>query len=284
MYVDSGVGVTLSGLDINDRSRGVGFRTTELRGWWSPAGSTGALMQRPGAPGGWLTEADETGTRVVLKGGIESKSHADSYAMYLWLLDAVPVREPAPLVVTELGRAYHLMVRQEADPIIEWLTDTYVTYDYQLHSEEYRKLSGNGLAPTYSVTVGLPRTEGGRSWPLSRPSTIAATVVTGEVTLTDPGDGAAPPQVFLAIDGPATRPTVRSALTGRAMRFDIDVLAGQTLTVDLDRKDIKLNGVSRRNAMTGRWLDPIPGDVLVFDADIYNPDARLTVAWNDARK
>lgn len=284
MQIDARVGVTLAGLDVNNRAGGVGYRTTGLAGWWESSESTGEMIQRVGASGGWLSEAHAGGKRIVHTGSIQSKSHAASEAMLRALLGALPLKETAPLAVTDLGQTYHLPIRQEGRPVINWETDTLVTFSLQYHSDEYRLLSGDGLAPTRSITVGLPFTEGGRIRPYTLPSTIDATTVSGSVALTDPGDQAADPRVLITFTGPVSRPSVRSAVTGRETRFALDLLPGQTLTVDLDRRDVSLGGVPRQGSMRGQWLDPVPGDVLVFDAASYDPNARMTVSWYDARK
>lgn len=284
MQVDARVGVTLAGLNINDRVGGVGYRTTSLEGWWESSESTGEMVQRVGASGGWLTEAHAGGKRIVHRGSIQSRSHAASEAMLRALQGAVPLRGTVPLAVTDLGQTYHLPIRQEGRPVTDWVTDTLVTFSFQYHSEEYRLLSGDGLAPTRSITVGLPYTEGGRVRPYTLPATIDATTVSGSVALTNPGDQAAPPRVLITFTGPVSRPSVRSAVTGRETRFALDLLPGQALTVDLDHRQVDLGGVPRQGSKRGEWLDPVPGDILVFDAAVYDPAARMTVSWYDARK
>ena len=284
MQVSPSVGVTLRGLNVNNRAGGVGYRTVELRGWWEQSESTGQVVQRPASPGGWYTDAYATGKRIVHRGSIESKSHAASYSMLMDLLDAVSLGDPAPLAVTDLNTTFHLPVRQEGRPVVEWVTDTLVTFDIQLQSGEYRLLSGDGSAATYTRTVALPYTEGGRVRPYTLPAPINAVVISGSVELTDPGQMASTPSVVVEFSGPVLRPSIRSGVTGRQMYFDIELESGQTLVVDMDRHTVRLNGVSRSGTRRGRWLDPVPGDVLYFDADTYNPDARMTVSWHDARK
>ena len=56
------------------------------------------------------------------------------------------------------------------------------------------------------------------------------------------------------------------------------------LVVDQDARSVRLNGVSRRGAMRGEWLAPVPGDRLVFDAGSFVEAARMTVSWSDSWK
>lgn len=282
MEVTSGVGVMLGGLNLNDREAGSGYRTVDLAGWWEPTGSTGQAEQNTGGPGAWLGEAHPMGRRLVVRGSIDSGSHAESAAMLDALWRALPVSGVTPFVVTEDGQPLHVLVRQEDKPDTDWLTDTYVTFNFQIHSKEWRRLAGDGSAPTHSVTVGLPFTSGGRRRPYRLPSRINAAVVSGSVNLVNLGS--APPPVVVRFDGPVSRPAVRSLLTGRAQWFDLDVLPGQSLVVDQDARTVLLNGVSRRGAMRGDWLTPVPGDSLVFDAASYDEAARMTVSWSDAWK
>lgn len=282
MEVSSGVGVLLGGLDLQDRAGGIGYRISQVDGWWEPTESTGALEQRSGASGGWLGEAHEMGRRLVVKGSIDSGSHAESAAMLEALWRTLPVQGVSPFVVVEDGLPRHVMARQEGKPVSEWLTDTYVTFNFQTHSKEYRRFSGDGSGPTYSQTVGLPRTEGGRRRPYRLPSAINATVISGSVDVVNAGS--APAAVTVTFDGPVPRPTVRMP-DGQWQAFDLDVLPGQSLVVDQDSQTVKLNGVSRRGTMRGNWLELSPGNnTLIFDAASYDEAARMTVSWSDSWK
>lgn len=282
MEVSSDVGVLLGGLDLQTRVAGVGYAIAEIDGWWEPTASTGSVTQNPGAPGGWLDEAHEMGRRLVASGSIDSDSHSQSVAMWNALVRALPVRGTTPFVVVEDGAPLYVMVRQEDKPDIKWLTDTYATFDFQLHSREWRRFSGDGSGPTYSQTVGLPRTQGGRVRPYTLPSTINATVVSGSVDVVNTGTAPAP--VIARFDGPVSGPTVRLS-DGQWLSFDLDVLAGQSLVVDLDARTVLLNGVSRRGTLRGRWLVLAPGsNTLTFDAASYDEAARMTVSWSDSWK
>lgn len=283
MEVSSGVGVMLGGLNLNDREAGSGYRTMDLDGWWEPTGSTGQAEQNTGGPGAWLGEAHPMGRRIVATGSIDSGSHAESAAMLVALWRALPVSGVTPFVVSEGAVPLHAMVRQEDRPDVDWLTDTYVTFNFQLHSPEWRRLAGDGTAPSRRTSVGLPLTSGGRIRPYSLPSQIDAQVVAGSVPVEN--RGSAPPEVIVTFRGPVRRPVVRSATTGNALMFDLEVLRGQSLVVDLGKRTALLNGVSRRGRKRGTWLTvPVEGDTLIFDAEAYSLDARMTVDQTEAWK
>lgn len=282
MEVASDVGVFLGGLDLQTRVDGVGYAVADVDGWWEPTASTGAVTQRQGASGGWLDEAESVGRRLVVKGSVESGSHAESVAMLEALWRALPVKGTTPFVVVEDGVPRHVMVRQEDKPETDWLTDTFVTFDFQVHSKDWRRFAGDGSGPTHSVTVPLPRTQGGRVRPYTLPARISATVVSGSVDVVNVGS--APASVVARFDGPVSSPTVRMP-DGQWMTFALDVLPGQELTVDFDARTVLLNGVSRRGVVRGRWLVFEPGvSTLIFDAGSFDEAARMTVSWSDSWK
>lgn len=282
MQVSPKVGVWLDQLDLQDRTGGQGFRTTDLSGWWEPAGTTGEQVQRSNAPGAWLSEAHPTGRRLVLKGGIQSPTHRESVARLDALTAAIPGDEPRPLAVLEDGSLQHLLVRQEDIPIYKWLSDTYVTYDVQLQSGMHFRRAGDGTRWSHSITVGLPLSQGGRQYPYRLPSAFSATVTSGTVQL--PPAGSAPPAVELAFAGPVLNPAVRTS-DGQVMVFALEVLAGQTLVVNLQDETVMLNGVPRRGTLQGSWLQlPKAGTTLIFDAATYTAAARMTVSWSEQWK
>ncbi len=282
MEITPDLGVRLGGLELHDRVAGVGFKTIGLTGWDEPTASTGTIIQRAGASGGYPDEAHSMGRRLVWHGSINSHSHAESLAMLAALWRALPVADTTPFVVTDLGVPRHVPVRQEDKPDADWLTDTHISVNFQLQSDEWRRLAGDGLAPAHSITVGLPYTSGGRVLPYTLPSAIDATTVSGSVQVANAGD--AKPAAAVLFTGPVPSPTVRMP-DGQSMTFEVDVLPGQELYVDFDTHEVLLNGVSRSGSRRGAWLQFAPGDnTLIFDAASYNADARMTVLWSDSWK
>lgn len=255
---------------------------SDLKGWWSPPPSTGAVTQRSFQHGGWLNQAYYSPRVLVLEGSIVGDDPLAVRDAFEAFVAGLSINELFPFVVEEGGLVRHVMARLEEDPLIEWRGGSAAKFNLQFIAPDWRRFSGDGHAPTYSLTVGLPHTQGGRVRPYTLPSMIDATVVAGSVTVANAGNAPAP--VTVRFDGPVSQPTVRSSVTGQSMTFDMDVLAGQSLVVDLDAHTALLNGVGRRNTMRGRWLIPAPNDVLVFDSAAYNPDARMTVSWFDSWK
>lgn len=262
-----------------------------LTGWSGRTGSTGQAAQRAFQDGAWVDRAYSTGRTLVVPGDLRvrpdvgpgGEQHLKLVAALDQLMGHLPVDTPEPVVVDEDGLRRHVLARldgEPSDPV--WVNPWHVRYEFQLFAPDYRRLAGDGSGPSHSVTVGLPFTDGGRRRPYQLPSRIDARVVSGSVDLVNVGTAPAPVEV--RFDGPVPRPSVRSLLTGRSQWFDLDVLPGQSLVVDQEARTVRLNGVDRGGSKRGDWLNPVPGDSLVFDAASYSEAARMTVSWSDAWK
>ena len=253
-----------------------------LKGWWDPPPSTGAVAQRSYQHGGWADRAYYPPRVLVLEGSLFGNDPLLVRDAFESFIGGLSINELFPMVVEEGGLVRHAMVRLEEDPLITWRGGGSASFNIQLIAPDYRRFSGDGSGPTYSRTVGLPFTQGGRVRPYTLPSTINATVVSGSVDVVNAGTAPAP--VTVRFDGPVSGPTVRLP-DGQWVSFDLDVLPGQSLVVDLDARTVLLNGVSRRGAMRGRWLVLGPGNnTLTFDAASYDEAARMTVSWSDSWK
>ena len=139
----------------------------------------------------------------------------------------------------------------------------------------------------HSVTLGLPSTSGGLTFPLSFPLTFPATVTSGRATITNAGTKTT--GLRLRIDGPVEEPRVSLLTTaGTAIvRHWLTLTSGQWLDVDTGARTVYLNGTASRRGLTTAdgigWPVLPPGSwEIAFDSPVYNPDARLTAYWRDA--
>lgn len=256
---------------------------TDIRGWWDPTPSRGRVVERDYQHGGIPNEAYYSPRVLVLTGSLYGDDPLEVRDAFESFLGNLSINELFPIVVDEAGLVRHALVRLEEDPLIGWRGGEEATFNIQLIAPDYRRFAGDGTAPSRTATVGLPYTSGGRVRPYSLPSQIDAQVVAGSVNVVN--SGSAPPVVIVTFHGPVPRPVVRSATTGDALMFDLEVLPGQSLVVDLGKRTALLNGVSRRGRKRGRWLTiPTEGDTLIFDAEAYDPDARMTVDQTEAWK
>lgn len=139
------------------------------------------------------------------------------------------------------------------------------------------------LGAALSSTTQLPSSTGGLAWPLTWPLTWTGTQVTGECTLTNPGNAVGP--LSLRINGPVSGPMVTCAGSSMIFRYAGSVAAGDWLDVDMEARTVLYNGqASRASLVTSRgWFGFPPGDMTVgFNADSYDPAASLTVTASPA--
>lgn len=116
---------------------------------------------------------------------------------------------------------------------------------------------------------------------LTVPFRINATTVTGQVSLTNPGNESGP--VVIRIDGPCTGPVVTHVSTGNALVFSSSLVLqdGEFLLVDMDARTALANGQSNRAGyITSRgWSSFDPGqNTWSFSAARYNSRSQLSVA------
>lgn len=121
---------------------------------------------------------------------------------------------------------------------------------------------------------------------LTVPFIIDATTITGQVSLTNPGNESGP--VVLRIDGPCVGPVVTHVSTGNAIVFSssLELRAGEFLEIDMDARTALANGQSNRAGyITSRgWSAFDPGrNTWAFSAARYNSQSQLSVtavpAW-----
>lgn len=281
MQVVNGVGTTLAGFELSGvDAAGVSWKVNDIEAWDDLPGTTGQSYQQAYGDGAWVDEAFWEAQPLRLLGRIYAPDRASAADALSRLKAAVPMRSPRPLVVSSDGLVRHRMVRLEGKPKFPPVTDQFIRFDIQLTDPLGRLLSGDGTTGfTHSAVTSLPVVTGGLVVDgLQAPFQVVATAAAGSVTVTN-GGNARPPVAVLLTN--VVNPTI-TADDGQVMRFAITVGAGQTLEVDLDAKTVKLNGVNRRNTLSGGWIVAADGTELSFNASTYNATARMTVRWSDA--
>lgn len=282
MRIVGGMGVTLDGFDLNGTDGfGVSWKVNEVEDWESPPGNTGEIIQNQFSDGGWVTPGYLEPKSVRLVGRLHAPDRPAARAAIDRLKARLPLKALGPVVVSEDGRAEHRWVKVEGAPKIPRPTDVYASFDVVLTSPDSRLLGGDGTEDyQFSATAYLPSAVGGLQLPVTPPFTIGATVIGNSVTVA--AEGNAQPPVLVRVNGPAVQPIIRDD-TGGQMVLDISLDAGQWLDVDLDARNIKINGqVNRRNVLRGPWITPRPGMTLSLDAAVYDPLTSMTVFWTDA--
>lgn len=167
-----------------------------------------------------------------------------------------------PLVVTEPGRPNRRCnVRLSAETLVgEPYGASNGTFDWslQLRAPDPRRYAD---AET-DIVLTLPTGAGtGLIPPLTPPILIPSGVATNVATAVNDGTFATRPVV--SFFGPVTNPAIANLTTARTLAFNLDILAGDTVTVDFDAKSVLLNGeVSRAYAIApgSAWFDLQPGN------------------------
>jgi hypothetical protein len=165
---------------------------------------------------------------------------------------------------------------------------TYTTQGVSRASVQWYATDPRRYAVTEQTAVtGAPQPESGLTWPLTWPLYWGQTSSTGDVNADN--TGSAPTHPLIGFTGPCTNPTVTDRTSGRRLRYQITLTAGDELVVDTAAGTVTLNGTaSRRNTAAA---DSSPEELFAFEPgraqlafrpDTYDTGARMTVRWRDA--
>lgn len=185
------------------------------------------------------------------------------------------------LTVYEPGLTRHMTVhRSQDDVLVKWQMPTILSFGFGVESDDWRKFGADVSASTF-----LPSSSGGLTIPFTIPFTINAVQVTGQVSLTNPGNETGP--VRLRIDGPCQGPVVTHAGSGKALVFSSSLVlgAGEWIDVDMEAQTVLANGQSSRAGyITSRgWSGFEPGhNTWSFTAIGYDAASKLTVSATPA--
>ncbi|GII89617.1 hypothetical protein Ssi03_76070 [Sphaerisporangium siamense] len=139
-----------------------------------------------------------------------------------------------------------------------------------------------------SATIGAPTGgSGGLTYPLTYPLSYGTPAGPATATCVNTGNEATNP--VLVFTGPITTPRMVNSTLGRSLEFDLDLPAGQTLTVDTDAGTVLLNGTTDRlYKRTGTSvpveyfeLAPGPNNLTLFGAAL-GVGAQVQVTWRSA--
>jgi hypothetical protein len=245
-------GMPLSGVEPDT---GVEWKVTSID-WWNSPAPTPASTKRPNSHGVWVGESWLPGRTVAIVGTMTAptpaagEDAANRLARAAALTDTLlQVASPLPLSVV-VRRSGDVIATPQEGQLTVW------KWSVQLLAADPRKL-GDPL----QASTGLPSTSGGLALPFTLPTPISASVVSGLVSLTNPGSIAGPAR--LRIDGPVSGPIVTHVTSGRSLIFasSLELGAGEFLTVDMERRQVLAQGESSRNGwVTSRgWSAFEPG-------------------------
>lgn len=221
------------------------FRTTE--------------NNREGQDGGFVDAEFEQMRTIVLEGMVYA--NVNTVAAYLQSLkkNFGPNKTVQPFYFKEPGLNDRVVFAKSYGVNYDWTTAlrTGTTpVQFQLIAEDP---SIYDAEPT-TATIGLSIPAGGRGYNRAYNYAYGAASLGGMANVFNGGDKDA--TATIKIFGPVTDPGVYHDVTGRVLQFQMVLLTGQFLTINLRNRTVYLNdSASRRNALTNysRWFLLSPG-------------------------
>jgi len=225
---------------------GVEWLLTGFKGWGA-TGGTLTQTQKTRQRGAW-SGLSYSQARPMVATGACFAPNATLAADALDRLIAACSLDETLLTVAEPARARWCMARRDGEVIPSWLGDDCFEYSVQFAADDPRKL-GTPL----TGSTALPSSTGGLTVPFTVPFAINSTVVSGQVSLFNPGNETGP--VTLRIDGPVTGPVITHVGSGLQLIFSASLTlgAGEFLLVDMEAHTAMAQGQSSRaNWITSR--------------------------------
>lgn len=274
-----GIGpVVLNTVDSN----GVKWVAKQVQGWGS-SGSTINVVPKPRAAGGWAGLAYASPRFLTVSGTVYAPNPAALNTALDQLYAAVSLDDTV-FTVTDASMARSLTVRRNGVVEPTRKSNLVADFAFQVVAVDPRKVGAS-----LTGFSGLPSSSGGLTIPYTIPYTINSTVVSGSVSLTNPGNDSGP--VTLRIDGPCSGPVITHASSSTTAQLvfaaTLTLGAGEWLTVNMDARTALANDqASRSSYITSRgWSSFDPGvNTWYFTASTYDPSARLTVNGKPAWK
>lgn len=265
-------GILFGGID----QFGTEVRLTDVTGWDGGVGTTLQSTQRVSGDGAWLSSANLPGRVLELKVDLSNVTWEQVTQSLDAIAAAMPLRDLDTLIVSD-GMKRQADVQLSAQ-VLPKRRPTGATISIPLKAPDPLRYA---VSQSY-VKLGLPSTSGGRSLPFMLPSSLDATVTSGQALA--PNDGNASVAPVARIVGPVSQGVLTNATTGERLRVNADIGDGHFLDLDFGRHTALLDGAStRRGAIEGDWWSLIPGDNTVqFGAAVYQAGASAEIWWRSA--
>lgn len=279
---------TLNGLPIGT---GTPYAIAALDGWKSqtsaPLGGLGRITPRQTTNGAFLTPM--TASERVITMTIEINSTATAFAAAVAALEAVTV----PGVITTTPLTLQLDGIQTTSNVFVTERQTVTDLSYQMAASaggvarvmlKFESLEVRRFGAALQASTGLPLSTGGLTWPATWPIEWNSTIISGQISLTNPGNATGP--VLIQINGPVTSPTLSHVQSGLTVAFNgLTVNDGDFLMVDMENRVASYNGQSSRNSSISSrgWFGFIPGvNTFAFGAPTYSGMPNITVTATPA--
>lgn len=278
---DAGLAVVINGLSTTGvDENGVLWATfSPLVGWDGSPASSKDQTAKPYQPGAWPGPGD-VGPRTLAFSGLVQAPDPDTLQVAIDALNEAVAVGDFLTTVARGSQTRTTICRRQDEVLWADVTDTVAQWSAQMTCDEPRKFDTAMVG-----TTGLPSYSGGLVVPLVVPLVMASTVVSGQVSMTNPGNATGP--VVIRIDGPIVGPVIKHVGSGLQVVFasTLSLAAGEFLVVDMEARTALAQGeVSRNGTITSRGWSGFEkgGNTWQFDSTSYNPSARVTVTATPA--
>lgn len=285
------------GPDSNGLLLGAGtpYDVIELDGWIDlpPYSLTDVL--KPNAPGAWpgpMYLQQRTITLTLQTAGTAGFTGTPTTAQYAANLAALKrITNPGldttaeiPMVVQLAGQQLQASVRcqQRTIPITQgYASPGLDKQTLQLVASDPRIY----LPGVQSASCGLFAAVGGLTYPITYPIQWGTITSSGSLTIANAGDAWTPPT--FTITGGGHTPTITRQDTGASLILDLNLMAADTLVIDVLNEDILLDGSSIYSALDPA-SDPIsdfliaPGTTTLGLSVASGTGTQLTASWQAA--
>jgi hypothetical protein len=239
-------------------------------------GGTLSPVQKPRAAGAWAGDSYAKGRSFVINGTVAAPT-ALLAQQALDSLNVAATLAPTPLVLVQDIGSRTYMARRDGEVLPTWINTLSFQWSVQFFAPDPRTFS-----TVLTQVTNESATSGGFILPFTVPLTITSTIVSGLITMTNLGNESGP--VILRIDGPAHGPIVTHTSPSGAVQVfalvGLNLVAGEYLVIDMERRTVIANGTASRNGYVSSrgWSQFEPGvNSWQFTASSADAAAALTV-------
>ena len=214
---------------------------------------------REGQDGGFVDAEFEKLRTIVLEGTVYSPQ--DQIAGYLDTIKAnyAPVTSSQPLYLKAPNTSDRVVFCKSYGARYDWDTAMRIgttPVQFTLVAEDPTIYDA---VPT-TISVGLPVEGAGRAYDKAYDYGYGAESTGGTIAFTNGGNK--PATATITILGPIINPTVAHSVSGKQLRFNIELADGQALVIELRDRTVLLNGTANRRSSlinTSQWFMIEPG-------------------------
>lgn len=276
----AGEDVWINDIPLNSvDSNGCRWIVSDIEGWWGLPDAEVPEDRRPFAEDGNYYVAGRYGARNITVTG-HIVPHGENPAGVPFTVAARDslnrtlnmVRQTGVLRVDEPGAAKSARVQIISRPITRFakMNDD-LLFTVEFRASDPRKY---GIVDTV-VETALPGSGSGRTYNKEFSYTYGNNSSYGVLNVQNAGSYET--YGTFRIEGPVLNPSIEHLESGSTLYFDISLMAGEYLTVDLRTKSVILNGLAnRRTTMTNRsqWFTIAPGSNTIRFSGTQSPSAR----------